>query len=355
MFAQRFNEVTFELELRPHSPVLIKDGRHREGGQRDRLVFHPQARRDPERPRRREGRGYGSYASPDEAFDMACVWTNTTAGPRFYLPGSSLKGILRQGAEQVIARWRPELALEGDPFDNRAGKAVDQQREKAPGPSSAEIYAQAGPLERCFGHTALRGRWVIADAYLVDEAEARVVVRDGVGIDRRSGAAAHNVKFQYEAISAGRFKTTLTLVNYELWQLGLVAHLLAALDAGTLTLGYGARRGLGRVRVGVQGICWQWYGRHNPEQAGQVIPSLSQLIAAAKNTRPYQLHDAGLPSIDLTALAWQKTAATLGSAWNVVPAATQKGIDWTAAPWPQLAATIAPAMINWPTRKDEAP
>lgn len=348
MFAQRFNEITFELEIRPESPLLVKDGRHREESQRDRLVFHPQARRDPERPRRREGRGYGSYASPDEAFDMACVWSNTVEGPRFYLPGSSLKGVLRRGAEQIIARWRPELARTGDPFDNQAGKAVDHQRETGRGPSGAEIYAQAGPIERCFGHTALRGRWMIADAYLANEAEARVVVRDGVGIDRRSGAAAHNVKFQYEAITAGQFKTTLTLVNYELWQLGLVAHLLADLDSGTLTVGYGARRGLGRVRVGVQSVRLQWYGRHNPETAGYVIPRLSTLANTSAKAAQYQVQESTLVSVGLAEMAWKKVPATLGSAWNIIPSTSQEGVDWAAAPWPQFAATLPSVVTNWP-------
>ena len=357
MFAQRFNEVTFELELRPESPVLIKEGRHRED-RRDRLVFHPQAQRDPKTPQRREGRGFGSYSSPDEAFAMACVWTNTTEGPRFYLPGSSLKGILRRGAENVIARWKPELTHAGVPFDNRAGKAIDEQRKTPHSPSSAEIYAQAGPFERCFGHTSLRGRWVIADAYLANESEARVVVRDGVGIDRHSGAAAHNVKFQYEAIAAGHFKTTLTLVNYELWQLGLVAHLLAELDAGNITIGYGARRGLGRVRVGVNGIRWQWYGRHKPETAGWVIPSLTELVGSGQSVSgkadSYRFSDVHLSAIDLTAIEWQPTEGILGAAWKIIPATSQLGIDWTMPPWSQFAATLAPVITNWPTHEEKA-
>jgi CRISPR/Cas system CSM-associated protein Csm3 (group 7 of RAMP superfamily) len=189
---------------------------------------------------------------------------------------------------------------------------------------------------------------MIADAYLANEAEARVVVRDGVGIDRRSGAAAHNVKFQYEAITAGQFKTTLTLVNYELWQLGLVAHLLADLDSGTLTVGYGARRGLGRVRVGVQSVRLQWYGRHNPETAGYVIPRLSTLANTSAKAAQYQVQESTLVSVGLAEMAWKKVPATLGSAWNIIPSTSQEGVDWAAAPWPQFAATLPSVVTNWP-------
>ncbi len=356
MFAQRFNELRVQLEIRPRSPLLIKDGRHHEAGQRDRLVFHPDARRDPDKPRRREGRGYGSYNNPDEAFDMACVWTQTADGPRFYLPGSSLKGLLRHGAELLLSRWRPDLARQADPFENVASAWVDAQRKADHSPSGSEIYAQAGPIERCFGHSALRGRWTIADAWLADERQARVVVRDGVGIDRHSGAAAHNVKFQYEAISAGCFTTTLTLVNYELWQLGLLAHLLAAIDTEDLRLGYGVRRGLGRVQLTVRELRWQWYGRYTPETDHFRIPSLSQITRTSDLATRYRLQeDAALAMIDLSVTRVETVTATLGKAWALRTAEGENQTNWDAPPWPQFAATLPGVCIGWPTGAGGAP
>jgi CRISPR/Cas system CSM-associated protein Csm3 (group 7 of RAMP superfamily) len=354
MFARRYNEIRLRLQIRPRSPLLIKDGRHHEEGRRERIVAHPKARRDPEKPRRREGRGYGSYFNADEAFDMACVWTQTADGPRFYIPGSSFKGLLRHGAEQLLSRWCPDLALAADPFENAAGKQVDEQRKAGKSPSSCEIYRQAGSIERCFGHPALRGRWSIADAWLDDEAEARLVVRDGVGIDRHSGAAAHNVKFQYEAISAGCFSTTLTIVNYELWQLGLLAHLLAAVDSGDLRLGYGARRGLGSVQMTVDRIAWQWYGRYNPNTAGWRIPSLSALMHEDNLASQYGLRDSSLTGIDLSAMTWTSEKTTVGKRWMQSPAMNTEGMDWDAAPWPQFAATLPDVVRNWPDQKGVA-
>src|SRR5262249_1565168 len=128
MFARRLNEVRVSLQLTPITPLLIKEGRHLEADPEDpeqqpnpdARIFHPGVRRTPPFPRSRRGRGYGDYDTAEDCFDMAFVWTQTSVGPRFYLPGSSLRGILRSTAERLVGRWRPDWARVGDPFANAA-------------------------------------------------------------------------------------------------------------------------------------------------------------------------------------------------------------------------------------------
>ena len=343
MFKRRFNELRLTLQLAPAAPLLIKEGRHIEGGDKERRYFHrgPVAR-TPDRPRRREGKGFADYDDAEHCFDMACVYTTTAQGEdRFYLPGSSLRGVLRSSAERLIGRWQPGWVHQSDPFRPNA-QEIDRGR------SGAVLYSAAGPIERCFGHTALRGRWVVADAWLCNERDARVVVRDGVGINRATGAAQQNVKFQFETITAGIFETTIMLTNFELWQPGLLAYLLAGLDAGDAQVGYGTRRGLGRVRVAVTEMRWRWYGRIPEQQDGlTVVPPLAALASRA-GLEGYDWRDA-----DLTLhLPLQATRTPLASEARMIPARVTSSdpfapTDWAATPWPELAKLVPLALDGW--------
>lgn len=357
MFVQRLNEFHATLLIAPLGPLLIKEGRHQPNGDRTARSFHPGAARNPPQPRRRDGRGYSDYNSDDHCFDMAFVWTRTASGPRYYLPGSSLRGVLRVAAERVVARWSPDWARAGDPFRCASGMWVDQQRQKeqASKPTSADIYAKAGPIERCFGHTSLRGRLTIADAYLERERDAAPVVRDGVGISRSTGAAAENIKFQFEALTGGVFKTTLSLINYEHWQLGLLAHMLAALDDGAVRIGYGTHRGLGRIRVAVDDLRWRWYSAPIGIDDG-VVPSLTSLAALAGVQAPdrYRWRDAADQPLRLPTHLVQSVSVPLGREWVMRPARKEPhgaGLaptDWDVAPWDVLAATLPSMLSDWP-------
>lgn len=352
MFATRLNELRVKIEIAPapESAILIKEGRHREGGKKTVRSFHPSARRDPPRPRRREGRGYADYDSDDESFDMACVWTHTANGPRFYLPGSSLRGALRSAAERLVGRWQPGWTLASDPFRNAAQTWVLDEREQERNLSGADIYRIAGPIERCFGHTALRGRWTIGDAILHDNHQARVIVRDGVGINRQTGAARESIKFQFEAIAGGIFETTIVLVNYELWQIGLLAHLLAALDAGAIRLGYGERRGLGRARLAVTYMEWRWYGLAPSPAHGDVqVPPLADLARRAGITGDYGWRDAD--QVLLLPLE-EAPDALIGSVWRassprLAPDDGFAQTDWDAPLWARPAALLAETLEGW--------
>lgn len=346
MFRHRYNELRLTLQLAPAGPLLVKEGRHT----KQQRSFHRGVTRDPPRPRRRDGPGYGSYDSEEGAFDMACVWTQTAAGPRFYLPGSSVRGVLRSAAERLIGRWQPAWVRASEPFQNQAQHWVLAQRDAERVLEGADIYRMCGPIERCFGHTALRGRWRIGDAWMVNERAAQVVVRDGVGIDRRTGAAANNVKFQFEAITGGVFETTMTLVNYELWQPGLLAHLLAAIDAGDIRLGYGTRRGLGHVRLAVPAVTFVWYGAvPTQENDGVRLPTLAALVG--EDSAKYGLRDAGCT---IVVPLQPDEDALIGSVWRAEPPRAAalpdndfQPTDWDAPFWAALAAPLDAVLAAW--------
>jgi CRISPR/Cas system CSM-associated protein Csm3 (group 7 of RAMP superfamily) len=361
MFSQRLNEVQVRLTIVPQGPLLIKDGRHHPDGDRRRRSFHPDVTRNPARPRRREGHGYGDYDSDTLCFDMACVWTRTAGVARYYLPGSSLRGLLRVTAERIVARWNPAWARAADPFCCASESWVNDKREHEHSPAGSAIYAKAGPIERCFGHTALRGRLTIQDAYLSHEHDAAPIVRDGVGIDRRTGAAVENIKFQFEAITGGRFTTTLSLVNYEHWQLGLLAHMLTDLDAGAIRVGYATRRGLGRVRVIVDELQFRWFG---PAVTGELaqpgVPGLATLATRAgmPEIERYALRDAPSQALQFAASNSEPERSPLGVTLRIQPPQSDDsadqftGTDWNAPLWSAMADNLPAVLSEWPFPDD---
>jgi CRISPR/Cas system CSM-associated protein Csm3 (group 7 of RAMP superfamily) len=359
MLQQTLNELRATIEIRPQSPLLVKDGRHHEAGNKERLFFHHGVERTPKAPRKRKSREFGSYDSPEDSFDMAFISTRGADGrDLFYIPGSSLRGVVRGAAERIVGRWRPDLARQGDPFLANE-RWIHDARERSRGPKSSEIYAAAGPIERSFGHTALRGRWVFSDAPMRDERQAGVMVRDGVGINRRTGAAAEDIKFTFETITGGVFVAELVITNYELWQLGLLAHTLAALDGGSARLGYGTRRGLGRVELHVRDLRWRWYPKKYREptfENGMArIPPISELVAQIDLPADYVWRDDFrtdlVPRVPLTA-----TASTAEFVPTWASPLANAGNPWIQPPWPQFGPLLPAALAvdHWPVTQEVA-
>ncbi|GIU84527.1 MAG: hypothetical protein KatS3mg008_1302 [Acidimicrobiales bacterium] len=182
-------------------------------------------------------------ASPPELPDMSFVRYPTEVGPTPFLPGSSLKGVLRTGAEQ-LARATGGAAC--DPFSrDSCGRRDDRER-----------------CEICllFGSTRGAGVLMVDDALpwrLEDRSDVRKekleavldrsVVRHGVGIDRSTGTAARGVLYDFEALVDPVFFGSLRLRNPDGRQLALTAGALRMLAEDMLRVGGMGSRGLGRV------------------------------------------------------------------------------------------------------------
>jgi hypothetical protein len=126
-----------------------------------------------------------------------------------------------------------------------------------------------------FGHTRLRGRVVFTDAY--PKEEIALEVRYGVAISRRTQAGYN--PFELEVAVGGAFAGWIILENFELWQVALLAHALAAMNEGMVRVGYGKTRGLGKVRLQVEEAVLDVAGaisnpREWPGVAGLVGPEI---------------------------------------------------------------------------------
>src|SRR5262249_40495310 len=99
---------------------------------------------------------------------------------------------------------------------------------------------------RLFGNNALASRARVTDCYLTSSAIFEV--RHGVAIDRVTGAVAQG-PFEMELLTDGTFGGTVSLRNFTVGRLGLLAAALLDISDGLVPMGYGKSRGLGRVNV----------------------------------------------------------------------------------------------------------
>ncbi|ABY35505.1 MAG TPA: hypothetical protein DEF43_20375 [Chloroflexus aurantiacus] len=216
MHKTRYNALSVAFQISPRGPLLIKAG--------------------------------GISANPTLP-DMQFVRTyHPEKGETVYIPGSSLKGVVRGFVEKALrtlddhTSWQWACPTFPDEDESCAKKLGKEE-------NSATIYKNSCGACRLFGHTRLKGRVAFTDLLPVDEVKTEI--RYGVAISRLSHAVAHG-PFEMEVAVAGTFEGYLILENFELWQLGLLVLAFQGMNSGLLQIGFGKNRGFGEVAVQVQ-------------------------------------------------------------------------------------------------------
>jgi CRISPR-associated protein Csm3 len=197
-------------------------------------------------------------------------------GQTVYIPGSSLKGVLRAAAEASVRGVTvapssitpaPVPGACDDPLEPRTSCGGQNRPRGRERPAPAAIHAAHCLACRLFGSVAMRGRAAVRDLFPWDlDATAddhaptganrrRANEREqrfGVSIDRITGSVRHG-PFDQELVPAGvSFWGEIALQNYQVWQLGLLAQAFDAVNFGAAQLGSSKSRGLGSARVAVE-------------------------------------------------------------------------------------------------------
>lgn len=236
-------EASLQFAIKPEGPMLIKAGET--GGA------------DPTRP------------------DMEFVRTKRNGTEQIFIPGASLKGVVRSHCERICrsidgesrrqkVREQVHPADEGfvPPLaDNPMGDDINPEDDvkfsssayfngpaKGQTDDTALVYRRSSFTSQLFGHTSLASRVRFADAYVVDGATLELEERNGVAIDRVYGSVAVG-PFNYEVAVSGTFATRIDFKNITLAQLALVGLALRDLNEGRVAIGFGRSRGLGRVSL----------------------------------------------------------------------------------------------------------
>jgi CRISPR/Cas system CSM-associated protein Csm3 (group 7 of RAMP superfamily) len=210
MHKRLLNEATLDFTIVPKGPILIKAG---------------ETGADPTRP------------------DMEFVRTWKDGEQVVYLPGPSLKGVIRSHCERIVRTvGRDGSCCNPVVKDKSCGDRFSQDD---PG---YKVHAGSCFICQMFGNTVLAGRVRTKDAYPADPGEVRTEERNGVAIDRVFGSVAVG-PFQMEVVTSGEFKTTITMRNFTIAQLGLLALALRDLKLERVSVGFGKSRGLGHVTL----------------------------------------------------------------------------------------------------------
>jgi CRISPR-associated protein Csm3 len=185
-----------------------------------------------------------------------------------FIPGSSVKGVVRSEFERIIRTFETQnLAINSEPltacdvFSEPCVKEKEKEKLETDSKKSGKVdeadftqklWEKTCTACRLFGSPWIASRVYIKDMPLLDSEELFRLseIRDGVAIDRDTGTARKQAKFDYEVVPAkARFKFEAVLENVELWEVGLFGVILKLWAHGEIAIGGMTSRGLGWGRL----------------------------------------------------------------------------------------------------------
>ena len=211
MHKRLLNEAILDFTIVPDGPILIKAG---------------DTGADPTRP------------------DMEFVRTWYDGKRVVYLPGPSLKGVIRSHCERIARTVGEGRSCNPVVKEKSCVKLNDLKQEH----NGVHVHSRSCFICQMFGNTVLAGRVRTKDAYPVNPDDVRTEERNGVAIDRVFGSVAVG-PFQMEVVTVGEFQTRIAIRNFTIAQLGLLALALRDLKLGRVGVGFGKSRGLGHVTL----------------------------------------------------------------------------------------------------------
>jgi len=165
-----------------------------------------------------------------------------------YLPGSSLKGVFRTRYEQLAQLLGKTPCNILDRFDCCSQK-LNEKHKYDKTKNGTQRYYESCAACRLFGSLELGSRIRFTDACPVDPDAVKFGMRNGVGIDRRTGAASSGALYDFEVVEAGTFQFDIHFTNFKPYQLVLILEILNDIDNGFVSFGMGASRGNGSMKV----------------------------------------------------------------------------------------------------------
>lgn len=213
-----------------------------------------------------------------------------------YIPGSSIKGVLRSFLESVLAprgtacymgKGCTELYNDGIKRKNllhdmekiaKLDFGTAYREEHARAYAAEMIEAVSCPACRLFGSGQLAGKVKVADATLMNaDVPFTPDVRTGVAIDRDTHTAVPKALYDMETIPVGtRFSLRIVAENLTHEESKVLGGLLQHFAMGGLLLG-------GRIRSGLGGICIEQFNITLTAREPREFPVTRELEPLAAN------------------------------------------------------------------------
>lgn len=184
-----------------------------------------------------------------------------------YIPGSSLKGVIRSNLERMIATlidkdgfnyttclldsdYAQELGVECVTVDSNLREDLAKKKGKE---FFEELSDSLCSVCKIFGSTEISSKLKLSDAFLLNQ--AKTSIRDGIAVDRDTGTTKQGAKYDYEVVEKGaEFDFELIIENISEDQLGLIALGLFDLLKGRAFVGGNSSKGLGKIKLELEQI-----------------------------------------------------------------------------------------------------
>jgi len=189
--------------------------------------------------------------------------TVVRAGNTPVIPGSSIRGAFRARVERIYGALRPQkccgLYDRDDSFrcatvNMKLREELEKMTKAANPPTPQQWLSKLDDMLcdvcKLFGCGALWSSKIAFTEAKPIGASSKREVRHGVGISRQTGAAAENIKFDQEVLSAGTsFDFEAILENATATDLSLVALGIDQLERGEIAFGGKTGVGFGRCKL----------------------------------------------------------------------------------------------------------
>lgn len=307
MLKRKLCEATFQWKLECEGPLLIADGRYSQ-----KEVMKPFEGNDNEKKKRGgwyPDKFFINHTEPSEMIkrvrDAGCNPPNPEWN--FYVPATSIRGPFRARAERIIRSLLLENASHSytacDPFDQDEENhsqflGCSKRLEKENGNTSK--YAGACPACKLFGCAGLASRIYFTDADI--EPGYSSTYRDMIGIDRFTGGVykgggeggSKGANMRFHVLENTTFITTVTITNFELWHLGLMAYVFRDFEDGMVPIGFGKTKGFGQVKGKVTELTLTY------PKVFTHIEHIGSLMSSATERTYYGIYTCAAPSFEYT-------------------------------------------------------
>jgi CRISPR-associated RAMP protein (TIGR02581 family) len=175
------------------------------------------------------------------------------------IPGSSLKGVFRSCAEQLLPGSCDIFRAPCAPKIRQEERNASQRQQGAEFSAGKERYKLSCPTCKLFGSTILKSRVYFSDAYPVGD--YRIGSRASAAIDRITGATREGALYEFEYIEDAVFKCSISLKNFFKWHIKLIFEIFDRIEQGLLFFGGLTSKGFGQMKVQNVNIAVRYYGK----------------------------------------------------------------------------------------------
>ncbi|MFX1294489.1 MAG: CRISPR-associated RAMP protein Csx7 [Promethearchaeota archaeon] len=253
--------------------------------------------------------GAGRNANIFEPTDLSLIKISKDGKELPYIPGSSLKGVLRSACEAIALSVTKVCNITSyrDSCFAYYRKELDWALRKKKTDKILKILNDFCLICKIFGSSSYNSKIQIRDCYPVEEITTEI--KKGIAIDRRTGSASRGALYDLELIEPlNLFGFQIIFNNLPNYLIGLVAQAILEINNQNLFIGGMKSRGLGRIKIILKEIKTQY----RTDEGKFIIESLldEDFTVVLDNLKP-QTTSNGFTKNVLTKFveAWEKYAS----------------------------------------------